>query len=44
MSVQPSPEDDLGGAAAVFGQFRPRLFGIAYRVLGSASDAATALW
>jgi RNA polymerase sigma-70 factor (TIGR02957 family) len=39
MSVQPSPEDDLGEAAAAFRQVRPRLFGIAYRVLGSASDA-----
>jgi RNA polymerase sigma-70 factor (ECF subfamily) len=39
MPVQPSPEDDLVDAAEVFARVRPRLFGIAYRVLGSASDA-----
>jgi len=30
---------DLGDAAAVFAEVRPRLFGIAYRMLGSAIDA-----
>jgi RNA polymerase sigma-70 factor (TIGR02957 family) len=30
---------DLDQAAAVFAAFRPRLFGIAYRMLGSAQDA-----
>jgi RNA polymerase sigma-70 factor (TIGR02957 family) len=30
---------DLEQAAAVFGELRPRLFGIAYRMLGSASEA-----
>jgi RNA polymerase sigma-70 factor (ECF subfamily) len=31
--------DDLEQAAAVFARVRPRLFGIAYRMLGSATDA-----
>ncbi|GAB2841197.1 RNA polymerase sigma-70 factor [Actinocorallia aurea] len=31
--------DDLEQAAAVFGEIRPRLFGIAYRMLGSAAEA-----
>ncbi len=31
--------EDLDDAAAVFGEVRPRLFGIAYRMLGSAVDA-----
>jgi RNA polymerase sigma-70 factor (TIGR02957 family) len=31
--------DDLNEAAAVFGELRPRLFGIAYRMLGSATEA-----
>ncbi len=31
--------DDLEEAAAVFTRLRPRLFGIAYRMLGSASEA-----
>jgi RNA polymerase sigma-70 factor (TIGR02957 family) len=31
--------DDLEEAAAVFGPLRPRLFGIAYRMLGSATEA-----
>ena len=31
--------DDLEEAAAVFGEVRPRLFGIAYRMLGSATEA-----
>jgi RNA polymerase sigma-70 factor (ECF subfamily) len=39
MSEQPAAENDLDDAAAVFLHIRPRLFGIAYRVLGSASDA-----
>lgn len=30
---------DLGGAAAEFGRVRPRLFGIAYRMLGTVADA-----
>jgi RNA polymerase sigma-70 factor (TIGR02957 family) len=33
------PADDLDGAAAVFMSLRPRLFGIAYRMLSSASEA-----
>lgn len=32
-------EADLDDAAAVFAEARPRLFGIAYRMLGSAADA-----
>ncbi|WP_431278692.1 RNA polymerase sigma-70 factor [Leifsonia poae] len=39
MPEQQSPDNDLDDAAAVFLQTRSRLFGIAYRVLGSASDA-----
>jgi RNA polymerase sigma-70 factor (TIGR02957 family) len=31
--------DDLDQAAAVFGEVRPRLFGIAYRMLGSVAEA-----
>ncbi|GAB3927872.1 RNA polymerase sigma-70 factor [Kribbella albertanoniae] len=31
--------EDLDQAAAIFGEVRPRLFGIAYRMLGSASEA-----
>src|SRR5919198_285267 len=31
--------DDLEEATVVFGQVRPRLFGIAYRMLGSATEA-----
>ena len=31
--------DDLDRAAAVFGELRPRLFGIAYRMLGSVAEA-----
>lgn len=34
-----SAEHDLDGAAEVFGAVRPRLFGIAYRMLGSAAEA-----
>jgi len=33
------PDDDLDRAAAVFGAVRPRLFGIAYRMLGSVAEA-----
>lgn len=39
MPEQPSPSEDLDDAAEVFLRTRPRLFGIAYRVLGSAADA-----
>src|SRR3954447_14811180 len=31
--------NDLEGATAVFAEVRPRLFGIAYRMLGSATEA-----
>ncbi|BCJ35729.1 RNA polymerase sigma24 factor [Actinocatenispora thailandica] len=34
-----TPEEDLSDATAVFLAVRPRLFGIAYRMLGSAADA-----
>ena len=30
---------DLDAAVAIFGRLRPRLFGIAYRMLGSVADA-----
>ena len=33
------PADDLEAAARVFAEVRPRLFGIAYRMLGSATEA-----
>jgi RNA polymerase sigma-70 factor (ECF subfamily) len=33
------PDDGLEAAAQVFAQVRPRLFGIAYRMLGSATEA-----
>jgi RNA polymerase sigma factor (sigma-70 family) len=36
---QPGRVDDLEEATAVFMSVRPRLFGIAYRMLGSASEA-----
>ncbi|MFJ4584573.1 sigma-70 family RNA polymerase sigma factor [Streptomyces echinatus] len=36
---QPSPDDSLSAAAEAFERLRPRLFGIAYRVLGSVSEA-----
>src|SRR4051812_29872951 len=39
MSERAAAENDLDDAAAVFLQTRPRLFGIAYRILGSAADA-----
>lgn len=35
----PESAGDLEHAAAVFAEVRPRLFGIAYRMLGSAADA-----
>ena len=31
--------DDLDQAVVVFGEVRPRLFGIAYRMLGSVAEA-----
>jgi len=34
-----SATNDLDDAAAVFGELRPRLFGIAYRMLGTVADA-----
>ncbi|URM95378.1 RNA polymerase sigma-70 factor [Actinomadura madurae] len=37
--IGPAERDDLGEAAAVFAGVRPRLFGIAYRMLGSATEA-----
>ncbi|MDQ7906072.1 sigma factor [Phytohabitans sp. ZYX-F-186] len=37
--AEPGGADDLEEAAAVFTSLRPRLFGIAYRMLGSASEA-----
>jgi RNA polymerase sigma-70 factor (ECF subfamily) len=37
--TEPAAVQDLGSAAAVFNAVRPRLFGIAYRMLGSVSDA-----
>ncbi|MBP2473135.1 RNA polymerase sigma-70 factor (ECF subfamily) [Crossiella equi] len=39
MAVVRTAGTDLEDAAAVFAQVRPRLFGIAYRMLGSAMDA-----
>ncbi len=40
MYPQASPTDsDLGEAVSTFVELRPRLFGIAYRVLGSAAEA-----
>ncbi|MEV4173398.1 RNA polymerase sigma-70 factor [Nonomuraea sp. NPDC049709] len=36
---EPGGPDDLEQAAAVFNGVRPRLFGIAYRMLGSAAEA-----
>ncbi|MFI9612183.1 RNA polymerase sigma-70 factor [Streptomyces sp. NPDC052023] len=36
---QPPGEDSLKAAAEEFEQLRPRLFGIAYRILGSVSEA-----
>ncbi|WP_280841601.1 sigma-70 family RNA polymerase sigma factor [Micromonospora sp. A200] len=39
MNQDPLGTDDLEEAAAVFTSVRPRLFGIAYRMLGSAAEA-----
>ncbi|MFF5860989.1 sigma factor [Streptomyces sp. NPDC012751] len=36
---QPLTDDSLSSAAAAFERLRPRLFGIAYRVLGSVTEA-----
>ncbi|GGJ34891.1 RNA polymerase sigma-70 factor [Streptomyces brasiliensis] len=48
MHLEPSPTtDDLEGAVSVFVQHRARLFGIAYRVLGSvveAEDVVQEVW
>jgi RNA polymerase sigma-70 factor (TIGR02957 family) len=38
-AVASAAADDLADAVAVFGEVRPRLFGIAYRMLGSATEA-----
>ena len=37
--LRPLPDDALNAAAAAFERLRPRLFGIASRVLGSVSEA-----
>ena len=37
--TEPAPDDSLDDAAAVFAEVRPRLFGIAYRLLGSWTEA-----
>ena len=39
LSPEPGSADDLKQAVAVFMSVRPRLFGIAYRMLGSATEA-----
>ncbi|HEY2080635.1 MAG TPA: RNA polymerase sigma-70 factor [Streptosporangiaceae bacterium] len=39
MSPEPQAAEDLQEAAAVFTSLRPRLFGIAYRMLSSATEA-----
>ena len=39
VTAEPGNADDLDDAAAVFASVRPRLFGIAYRMLGSATEA-----
>jgi RNA polymerase sigma-70 factor (TIGR02957 family) len=39
VNVEPTGADDLDAAAAIFTSVRPRLFGIAYRMLSSASEA-----
>ncbi|MEU7410291.1 MULTISPECIES: RNA polymerase sigma factor SigJ [Streptomyces] len=36
---RPFPDDSLSAAAGAFEELRPRLFGIAYRILGSVSEA-----
>ncbi|QNE36414.1 RNA polymerase sigma-70 factor [Leifsonia shinshuensis] len=38
-SDRPSGDDDLASAVATFAEVRPRLFGIAYRMLGTVADA-----
>ncbi|MEW2489103.1 sigma-70 family RNA polymerase sigma factor [Streptomyces sp. NPDC048411] len=39
VDLEPGGTDDLGKALAVFTSVRPRLFGIAYRMLSSATEA-----
>nr|WP_317852579.1 sigma factor [Streptomyces venezuelae] len=39
VDLKPGGTDGLGEALAVFTKVRPRLFGIAYRMLSSATDA-----
>ncbi|MEV4619476.1 RNA polymerase sigma-70 factor [Asanoa sp. NPDC049573] len=39
VNVEPGGADDLDEAAAIFTSVRPRLFGIAYRMLSSATEA-----
>jgi DNA-directed RNA polymerase specialized sigma24 family protein len=39
VNLEPGGADDLEEAAAVFTSVRPRLFGIAYRMLGSVTEA-----
>ena len=39
MVADGGPDGDLDHATAVFAEVRPRLFGIAYRMLGSAAEA-----
>ncbi|GIF51747.1 RNA polymerase sigma-70 factor (ECF subfamily) [Asanoa ferruginea] len=39
VNVEPAGADDLEAAAAIFTSVRPRLFGIAYRMLSSATEA-----
>jgi RNA polymerase sigma-70 factor (ECF subfamily) len=39
ITSDPARANDLDEAAAVFGKLRPRLFGIAYRMLSSATEA-----
>ncbi|HEV7711776.1 MAG TPA: RNA polymerase sigma-70 factor [Asanoa sp.] len=39
VNVEPGGSDDLDAAAAIFTSVRPRLFGIAYRMLSSATEA-----
>jgi RNA polymerase sigma-70 factor (ECF subfamily) len=39
VGLEPAGTDDLDEAAAVFTRVRPRLFGIAYRMLSSATEA-----
>jgi RNA polymerase sigma-70 factor (ECF subfamily) len=39
ITTEPTQADDLEEAAAVFESLRPRLFGIAYRMLSSATEA-----